>query len=214
MAGNTQAQHSVALLYHMGYGGLSKSDALSTCWHAIAAAQGHHDSLAVLGGCLRKGSGIDRDVSLAMDCIQAAAAEGSAYGYVKLGALAEENEDYSSAFSYYKKACDSTTPKSALALFSLGWALMEFSIDIKDMSKKERKAEAQQCWKQSIALAPFDGSDEAAYHLGMYLGGLWHPSGKKYLELAAQLGNEDARKEFKSQVNILESYFDGEYEER
>ena len=67
---------------------------------------------------------------------------------------------------------------------------------------------ACECWARAALLAPFDGSEEGAYHLGLeYMnGGVQggdmegnteglYEEGRKLLQLAADLGSQEVREE-------------------
>ena len=89
---DSTAQHSLGLLYHMGYGGVLQSDEYSTKWHAISALYGNIDAIAVLGGCLRKGSGIKQNKELGLELIYYAAEKLSPFGLVKKAHVIEQEE--------------------------------------------------------------------------------------------------------------------------
>lgn len=77
---------------------------------------------------------------------------------------------------------------NAIGLFNLGWLL--FNSKDKALRNPDR---GEVCWRQAIAVAPLDGSEEAALHLYLRVncdqGG---KQGLEYLKLAADLGSPEA----------------------
>lgn len=73
--GDSRAQQSLGLLwYNNGKGGLTELDSITTeerwrrsaFWHSMAAVQGNLDALAILGGCVRTGKGVEGNRELGM----------------------------------------------------------------------------------------------------------------------------------------------------
>lgn len=201
---DSTAQHSLGLLYHMGYGGVLQSDEYSTKWHAISALYGNIDAIAVLGGCLRKGSGIKQNKELGLELIYYAAEKLSPFGLVKKAHVIEQEEGEGKEkeiLKLYELAA--SIPKSAIGLFNYGYMLYYTK------NKKIRDREkAQQLFKVACDLAPNDGSDEAAHHLSLSLGGVDDVNGRNYMGIAAALGNQEAQKELVAYKKMIESFFD------
>ena len=86
--GDARAMHTLGLLYFGGYGGLPQSNVCSARWHAAAAAAGNWDAVAVLGGCLRKGAGVERDESLGLKLIGLSSGVDNVQGLIKQGIYA------------------------------------------------------------------------------------------------------------------------------
>ena len=161
-AGDALAQHTMGLLHYSGIGGAERDARLSACWHAAAAAQGNVEALAVLGGCVRRGVGVEQDAQMGIQLIEAAAAAGSPCGLVKLGALHEEGEygdqpaDQYLAARHFSRAA---SQGSALGLFNYGWSLV-YGIGVQRDIKRGFAA-----WKAAVESAPDDGAEEAAFKM-------------------------------------------------
>lgn len=183
--GDPRAQHSSALLLWSGFCG--EQDAVKSAkWHAAAASQGHLESMAVLGGCLRKGVGVKRKVALGLDLISYCASVGNPSGINKKVGLLEEREDYKAAISLLED-CIARGRANALVYFNLGYFLIheERSTVISDESRGEL------LWREAIDFAPDEGSEEAAYFLSRQPSQSTGDS-KRLLKLAANLGLPDA----------------------
>ena len=194
--GDPQAQHSVGLLLWNGFASSKEEDATiidpaaSARWHAAAAVQGNLDALAVFGGCLRTGTGVGKckNIALGLRCIEFAASVGNPSGVNKKAALMEANDDYSTAMKLYRECYEDTSKrKNALLLFNLGYCLIHGEgID-------HNIEEGEQLWKDAIKLAPEEGSEESAWFLyQQYSERRDSNMAKHYLDIAADLGHEDA----------------------
>ncbi|KAJ1487541.1 hypothetical protein T484DRAFT_1888900 [Baffinella frigidus] len=155
------AQHSLGLLLHLGVGGCDADAFASARWHAAAAAQGHLDALATLGGCVRKGGGCGRDEVVGVALIEACARADVPVGLNKLGGLWESGDHYgyadcARAFKCFEKAAEAG---SALGLFNVGHALF-YGIGVAPDAQR-----AAECWRAAAARAPDDGAEEAAFEL-------------------------------------------------
>lgn len=60
--GCPKAQHSLGLLLWSGFGNVETNPEESAKYHAAAARQYHLDAIAVLGGCLRTGTGVENEM--------------------------------------------------------------------------------------------------------------------------------------------------------
>ena len=159
-AGDACAQQTLALLTYAGVGGATESLRESACWHAKAAAQGHLDALATLGGCVRSGRGAERDEAAGIAIIRAMAAAGAPVGLTKLGVLHDEGllpgepADTRRAAELFARAAEERD--NAVALFNHGWGLVHGEGDVDG---------GFEAWRAAASLAPNDGAEEAAYHL-------------------------------------------------
>lgn len=195
--GDPRAQHSVGLLLWNGFTSSSIEEdattidpAASARWHAAAAVQGNLDALAVFGGCLRTGTGVGKckNIALGLRCIEFAASVGNPSGVNKKAALMEGNDDYSTAMKLYRECYEDTSKrKNALLLFNLGYCLIHGEgID-------HNIEEGEQLWKDAIKLAPEEGSEESAWFLyQQYSERRDSNMAKHYMDIAADLGHEDA----------------------
>ncbi|KAJ1451572.1 hypothetical protein M885DRAFT_529479 [Pelagophyceae sp. CCMP2097] len=152
------AMHSLGLLYHLGVGGVGQDARLSAAWHAAAAAQGHLDALATIGGCARAGAGCAEDIVAGLKIIEACASAGVPTGLNKLGALYESG-DYIGVADCGKALDCFEAAGGALGLFNVGHALF-YGVGVAADEKR-----ATECWLESASLAPDDGADEAAFAL-------------------------------------------------
>ena len=186
-AGDACAQQTLALLTYAGVGGATESLRESACWHAKAAAQGHLDALATLGGCVRSGRGAERDEAAGIAIIRAMAAAGAPVGLTKLGVLHDEGllpgepADTRRAAELFARAAEERD--NAVALFNHGWGLVHGEGDVDG---------GFEAWRAAASLAPNDGAEEAAYHLWLEQDRLSAARRKelrpdRYLRLAAQL---------------------------
>ena len=160
-AGDSLAQQTLGLLIFSGVGGAPQDLRASAEWHAAAAAQGNIDALATLGGCVRRGVGAEQDEATGRTLIEAAAAAGSPVGLSKLGVLYDEGASGLSPDSWRAAQCFEAAAArgSALGLFNHGWALLYGIGSARDVQR------GLAAWKAAAALAPEDGSEEAAFHL-------------------------------------------------
>ena len=192
-AGDSRAQHTLGLLLYSGVGGAACDVEASAQWHAAAAAQGNIEALAVLGGCVRRGVGAAQDEEVGVALIEAAAAAGSPVGLSKLGALYEEGEGGYPEDLWQAARCfeQAAATGSALGLFNHGWALVHGKGVARDVPR------GFEAWRAAAALAPDDGSEEAAYYLyeerGLLADGEWDRSqAVACLRLSASLGFDKA----------------------
>jgi TPR repeat protein len=106
----------------------------------------------------------------------------------KKAALMEANDDYSTAMKLYRECYeDESKRKNALLLFNLGYCLIHGEgID-------HNIEEGEQLWKDAVMLAPEEGSEESAWFLyQQYSERRDSNMAKHYLDIAADLGHEDA----------------------
>jgi len=188
LLGYPDAQHSYALLLHNGFGNVARDAKLSAQFHAAAAIQGHLDGCAVLGGCLRKGVGVKRNVALGIELIEYCALVGNPTGVNKKGALLESNDDGQAAYKLYK-ACYDSGRINALLLFNLGWCHM-YGIGV----KKDR-IKAISFWEGASSMSPDEGSEEAAWNLYQEYKRDDPKKAQPWLDLAVDLGYDEALEE-------------------
>ena len=192
--GDPRAQHSVGLLLWNGFASateqISTDPEKSARWHAAAAVQGNLDALAVFGGCLRTGTGVGKckNIALGLRCIEYSASIGNPSGVNKKGAMMESNDDYFGAMKLYRQCYDDKSKRTnALLLFNLGYCLIHGEGVNHDVE------EGEQLWRDAVALAPEEGSEEAAWFLyQQYLQRVDMKMARHYLDIAAGLGLEDA----------------------
>jgi len=184
--GCPNAQHSYALLLWNGFGHENQDPKLSAKFHAAAAYQNHLDGMAVLGGCLRTGTGLQRNSVLGLELIEYCASQGNPTGVNKKAALLESNQDDCGAFQLYD-ACYHTGRVNALLLFNLGWCLVN-GIGV----KKKDVDTGIILWKKAAAMAPDEGSEEAAWYLFEEYKRDDPNEARKWLDLAEELGFDDA----------------------
>lgn len=148
LEGDARAQHSLGLLYYGGYGGLGQSDELSAMWHGAAAAFGNWDAVAVLGGCLRKGSGIEENAALGLRLISLASAAENSTGLIKVGGLLEEQGDLTGALVLFRQAAEQG---SALGMFCVGWVMWyrKWKTATKNAGNPHDSLSAQQLWRRA-----------------------------------------------------------------
>lgn len=194
------AMQTMGLLYYSGVGGAPHADErFSAQWHAAAAARGNLDAMATLGGCLRRGVGAEKHEEVGLTLIQAAAAAGSPAGLVKLGILHDEGESGLAQDSWAAVQCferAAADGSSALGLFNHGWALFHGIGTARDVERGLAQMAA------AAALAPDDGSEEAAYFLYEERLAMSEQQVEAYrpgakLRLAASLGYGKAVKELR-----------------
>jgi TPR repeat protein len=179
-----QAQHSLGLLLWSGFC-VEKDEIASAQWHAAAAAQNHFDGMAVLGGCLRTGTGVTKNVELGLRLIEYSATQQNPTGVNKKAALEESNSNYHAAFQLYEK-CIQTSQPNALLFMNLGWCLMEGEGTLKDVKRGE------EMWRKAAEMAPDEGSEEAAWFLYRHYLREDEKEAQKWLQLAAALGYDEA----------------------
>lgn len=186
LSGCPKAQHSYALLLWSGFGGIEKNPKASAQWHAVAAVQNHLEAIAVLGGCLRTGTGVSRNVALGLRLIEFSASCGNPAGVNKKAALMESNGDDYEAVRLYEE-CLANDRANALLLFNLGWSYFNgVGVDRKDTMK------GMSMWKQAAEMAPDEGSEEAAFHLYEEIVRNDPREASHWVDIAAELGLEEA----------------------
>jgi len=184
--GCPKAQHSLALLLWSGFGGANRNAEESAKFHAAAARQNHLDGMAVLGGCLRTGTGVKRNVTLGLQLIEFSANNGNPTGVNKKAALLESDDDYYGAFDLYN-SCYESSSVNALMLFNLGWCLYNAQgVDEKNAKK------GMQLWKDASQMAPDEGSEEAAWYIYNDLKRESPKEAEVWLDLAVELGLDEA----------------------
>ena len=184
--GCPNAQHSLGLLLWSGFGGANRNPEESAKYHAAAARQNHLDGMAVLGGCLRTGTGIKRNETLGLKLIHFCAFQGNPTGINKKAALLESIDDEYGALELYRN-CHNESRINALLLFNLGWCLYNGQgTDDKHVKK------GMQLWKDAAGMAPDEGSEEACWYLYEDLKRENPKDGEIWLDLAVELGLEDA----------------------
>ena len=188
--GDARAQHSVGLLLWNGFASVGIDPEASARWHAAAAVQGNIDALAVFGGCLRTGIGVgkhNKNIALGLKCIEYAASVGNPSGVNKKGAMLESNDDWFNAAQLYEKHCiDKSTRNNALLLFNWGYCLVNGNGVEQDTQAGET------IWKESVDMAPDEGSEEAAYFLYEQCVRDDIGEARRWLEISAELGYQEA----------------------
>jgi len=182
LRGYPDAQHSYALLLWNGFGGARRDADASARWHVAAAAQGHLDSIAALGGCLRTETGVDRDEELGAHLIGHCASRYNPTGVNKQAALSDAN----GAFQLYEECCG-REKANALLLFNLGWCLVNG-----EGVEKRDSARGVGLWREAAAMAPDEGSEEAAWHLYEQYKRDDPREARRWLDLGASLGYDEA----------------------
>jgi len=188
LLGYPDAQHSYALLLHNGFENVTPDAKLSAQFHAAAAVQGHLDGCAVLGGCLRKGVGVKRNIALGIELIEYCSSVGNPTGVNKRGALLESNDDGQTAYKLYK-ACYDSGRINALLLFNLGWCHMY------GIGTKKDRIKAVSFWEGASSMAPDEGSEEAAWNLYQEYKRDDPKIARPWLDLAVELGYDEALEE-------------------
>lgn len=187
--GDARAQQSVGLLLWNGFGSVDIDPEASARWHAAAAIQGNIDAIAVLGGCIRTGTGVGKkkNVALGLKCINYAASAGSPSGVNKKAVLLESSGDWFGAARLYEQFYnDETTRKNALLLFNWGYCLV-------NGNGVEQNIDAgESLWKQAVDMAPDEGSEEAAYFLYEQYVREVKQEARRWLEISAELGYQEA----------------------
>jgi hypothetical protein len=177
--GCPKSQHSYGLLLWSGFstttttatattaGGSTSSSAsdavLSAKFHSAAALQHHLDGIAIMGGIVRTGTGIPKkfkNVELGIKIIDYCASVGNPAGINKKAALLEKEDNYVDAVQLYENSILNGRI-NALLLFNLGWCL----INGRNENNKKDSIRGIQLWKDAAALAPDQGSEEAAWFL-------------------------------------------------
>lgn len=183
--GDPCSQHSLALLLWSGFHS-PRDERASAQWHAAAAAQNHLDSMAVLGGCLRKGVGVTRNVALGLELVEYSASRMNPTGINKKAALEESNGNYEVAFDLYSSSEENP---NALLLMNLGWCYVYGEGTRKDVSRGET------LWKRAADMAPDEGSEEAAWLLYRQFVRDDPKEAKFWLNVAFELGHDEALEE-------------------
>lgn len=188
--GDARAQHSAGLLLWNGFGSVDVDPEASARWHVAAAVQENIDALAVFGGCIRTGTGVgkhNKDIALGLKCIEYAASIGNPSGVNKKGAMLESNDDWFNSAHLYEQHCnDESTRNNALLLFNWGYCLVNGNGVQQDIQAGE------EIWKEAIAMAPDEGSEEAAYFLYEQHARDDIGEARKWLEISAELGYQEA----------------------
>lgn len=182
LKGCPKSQHSLGLLLWSGFAGVEQDAEKSAKLHAAAASQYHLDGMAVLGGCLRTGSGVKQNVALGLKIIEFCSSQGNPTGINKKAALLESNQDEAGAVKLYEDSLKKDRV-NALLLFKLGWCLVNGRGVIRKDSVRGIKL-----WKQAASLAPDEGSEEAAWFLYEEYIRDDPKEAKKWLDLAEELG--------------------------
>lgn len=192
--GDASAQHSAGLLLWSGYCHCHRHchdkqrPVESIMWHGAAACQGHLDSLAILGGCLRKGIGIQRNVLLGLSLIEYVASVGNPSGVNKKAAMMEDNNNFIGALQLYEDSLKHGKT-NALLLFNLGHLLLHGNDGVlKEISRGE------ELLRLAVDLAPDEGSEEAAYFLYHHLKQDQHQEAMMFLRISASLGYPESIK--------------------
>ena len=194
LKGDPRAQHSIGLLLWNGFTSSTEQTPIdpeaSARWHAAAAVQGNLDALAVFGGCLRTGTGVGKykSIALGLRCIEYSASIGNPSGVNKKGAMMESNDDYFGAMRLYRECYEDESKRTnALLLFNLGYCLIHGEGVDHDVDEGEK------LWRDAVALAPEEGSEEAAWFLYQQYSERGDVvKARQYLDIAADLGLEDA----------------------
>jgi TPR repeat protein len=159
LKGCPKSQHSYGLLLWSGFAGVQRDAVESAKFHAAAASQKHLDGMAILGGCLRTGTGVKQNVALGLKIIEYCASTANPTGVNKRAALLESNQDDVGAVQLYED-CVQNDRVNALLLFNLGWCL----VNGQGVSRKERDRGIS-LWKSATRKAPDEGSEEASWYL-------------------------------------------------
>ena len=131
------------------------------------------------------GTGVARNVELALQLIEYSATQQNSTGVNKKAALEESNLNYHAAFQLYEK-CMQTSQPNALLFMNLGWCLMEGEGTSKDAKRGE------EMWHKAAEMAPGEGSEEAAWFLYRHYLREDENEARKWLQLAAALGYDEA----------------------
>lgn len=182
LRGCPKSQHSYGLLLWSGFGSVQRDDEVSAKFHAAAASQHHLDGMAVLGGCLRSGTGVKQNVALGLNIIEYCASTGNPTGVNKKAALLESNDDDFGAVKLYEDSFKSGRV-NALLLFNLGWCLVNGrGVNQKDTGR------GVLLWKEAARKAPDEGSEEASWYLYEEFRRDNPKEAQEWLELAEELG--------------------------
>lgn len=120
---------------------------------------------------------------------------GNPSGVNKKGAMTmmESNDDYIGAMRLYRECYqDDSKRTNALLLFNLGYCLIHGEGVDHDIEEGEK------LWRDAVALAPEEGSEEAAWFLYQQYSERGDDNdddvvkARHYLDIAAELGLEDA----------------------
>jgi TPR repeat protein len=187
--GDARAQHSVGLLLWNGFGSVDIDPEESSKWHAAAAIQGNVDALAVLGGCIRTGTGIGKhkNIALGLKCIEYTAMISNPSGVNKKAALLESNDDWFGAARLYEQCYnDEAAKKNALLMFNLGFCL------VNGFGVEKNVQVGESLWRESVDMAPDEGSEEASFFLYEQYERDDKGEARKWLEMSAELGYPEA----------------------
>ena len=185
LKGCPKSQHSYGLMLWNGFGNVERDARVSVKFHAAAAFQNHLDGMAVLGGCLRTGTGLKQNVALGLRIIEYCASVGNPSGINKKAALLELNKDEFHAVDLYEK-CLEGGRVNALLLFNLGWCLVNGQgVYKKDVDR------GIALWKEATKRAPDEGSEEAAWYLYQEYKRDLPADAEQWFALAEELGYYD-----------------------
>lgn len=184
LKGDPKAQHSYALLLWNTYGNVKRNPESSAKYHAAAASMLHLDGMAALGGCLRTGTGVKRNVALGLKLIDYCASVHNPTGVNKKAALLESNGDNIGEMGLYQSNYNNGRV-NALMLFNIGWCYIHGQgID------KDREIGIGLI-KDAASMAPDEGSEEAAWFLYEEFQRDDPREADKWLRLAEDLGYEE-----------------------
>ena len=234
LKGCPRSQHSYGLLLWNGFvssasgdegsgdenGGLwiERNPQESAKFHAAAAYQHHLDGIAVFGGCLRTGTGLEGvekqsskmkktnskskqsttskvlrkrsdNLALGLKIIDFCSSVGNPSGVNKKGALLESNGDESKSVKLYKE-CVESGRANAFLRFNLGWSLIQGFVDADSSSNRVQKDVngGIDLWKEATELAPDEVTEEAAWNLYKEYEREDPMEAQKWLDLANDLG--------------------------
>jgi len=190
--GCPKAQHSYALLLWNGFGGVEQDPEASARFHAAAAFQNHLDGMALLGACLRTGSGMEEDEALGIKLINYCASQGNPTGVNKKAALVDSYEEYRDEYEAVRlyEECYESGRVNAMLLFNLGWCLVNGEgVDRKDVGR------GIDLWKEAANMAPDEGSEEAVFGIYEAYKRDDPQEAEKWLDMAVELGYDGAIEE-------------------
>ena len=195
MQGCPKAQHSYALLLWNGFGGMPSNPIASARWHAASALQYHLDGMALLGGCLRTGTGVQRNVMLGLKLIDYCASHNNPSGINKQAAIMESNQNDLGARQLYEE-CRRSGNVNSLLYMNLGWSYL-YGNPYETKKENNLIMKGMECFHLATQMAPDEGSEEAAWYLYQeYKDTKWKDA-IRFLKLSADLGYHDAIEEFK-----------------
>lgn len=186
--GYTKAQFNLGLCYEIGRGirmNLQKAEK----YYKLAAEEGHSQALYNLALLYLKGEGcIEKNVPLAIELLQKAAANGLCQAQTHLGVYytEEETQDLEKAVSFFKAAAEQNEPE---AQYFLGVCYEEgLGVEVNECKSAELYSKAAS-----------SGHDGAMYNLGVFhelaLGGLPEDKVSALImyQKSADAGNEQAK---------------------